>query len=327
MLRKLTIFDFDDTLISSNANITITHSDGSVEVLTSHEYAKYREKPGDAFDFSEFDEYPKNATLINDTFKEFRNSIRLAGDVVILTARSSTKPVEDFLSDQGFGQVEVVGVGSSDPMDKARYVLNRLKTDNYDLVHVYEDNFRNIRAIKKVVTDEGVKFQSTKVAAGRIIETSELNKKELINHAMMTLLKSPRRRIMSEAKDPGAGIVVVKNFNGIWKVLGLMIEGEYDFPKGKLDPGESYIQAAIRETSEEASITDLNFKWGMTTLAVNHLIMYVAETSQDGSIKQNPETGIYEHESAHWLTFEEASGRFKAYLEPALIWAKGMIES
>ena len=90
MQRKLTIFDFDDTLISSNANIGITHRDGSSRVLSSHEYAKYREQPGDTFDFSEFDQYPKDATLIKGTFSRLRSAISTAGDVVILTARSNT---------------------------------------------------------------------------------------------------------------------------------------------------------------------------------------------------------------------------------------------
>ena len=177
MERKLTIFDFDDTLILSNANIKITHSDGSTEVLSSHEYAKYRPKPGDKFDYSEFDEYPKQATLIDDTFKSLKSAMSGQGDVVILTARSNIAPVEAFLKDQGVSGIDVVGVGSSNPMDKAHYVLDRVKEDTYDLVHVYEDNGKNIRAIKKVVDDQGIRFQSTMVkGTGSIRESRFLLK-------------------------------------------------------------------------------------------------------------------------------------------------------
>ena len=174
MGKTLTIFDFDDTLIHSNANIGITHKDGTIETLSSEEYASYSEKLGDVFNFSEFDEYPKNAKIIGPSFQKLKSAITGAGDVVILTARSNPKPVEDFLKNNGVRGVEIVGVGSSDPMSKARFVLNKLKLEHYDLVHVYEDNFRNIRAIKKVVADTGIKFQSTKVAAGKLLENNSL---------------------------------------------------------------------------------------------------------------------------------------------------------
>ena len=171
---KLTIFDFDDTLILSNANIRITHGDGSKEVLSSHEYAKYKERPGDKFDYSEFDEYPENATLIDDSFRSLKSAMGSEGDVIILTARQNPVPVEQFLSDHGVTGIDIVGVGSSDPMQKARHVLSLVKDDKYDLVHVYEDNFKNIRAIKKVVDKQGIRFQSTKVAAGQIVSETRL---------------------------------------------------------------------------------------------------------------------------------------------------------
>jgi hypothetical protein len=182
---KLTIFDFDDTLILSNANIRITHRDGSEEVLSSHEYAKYKERPGDKFDYSEFDEYPQDATLINDSFQQLKAAMASEGDVLILTARQNPAPVEEFLKDNGAAGVEVVGVGSSNPMDKARHVLNLIKDENYDMVHVYEDNFKNIRAIKKVVDKEGIRFQSTKVAAGNIVSESSQALKNIIREELI----------------------------------------------------------------------------------------------------------------------------------------------
>ena len=52
--KKLSIFDFDDTLVSTNAKIHITHGDGEKETLTPAEYAVYEPQEGDEFDFSEF---------------------------------------------------------------------------------------------------------------------------------------------------------------------------------------------------------------------------------------------------------------------------------
>ncbi len=182
---KLTIFDFDDTLILSNANIRITHRDGSEEVLNSHEYAKYKERPGDEFDYSEFDEYPQDATLIKDSFQKLKESMSSDGDVIILTARQNPTPVEEFLKDNGVGGVEVVGVGSSNPMDKAKHVMSLIKDEKYDMVHVYEDNFKNIRAIKKVVDQQGIRFQSTKVAAGSIVSEATIALKDIIREELI----------------------------------------------------------------------------------------------------------------------------------------------
>ena len=43
-----------------------------------------------------------------------------------------------------------------------------------------------------------------------------------------------------KAKTPAAGIVVVRRFPSGWKILGLKLGGEYDLPKGKIDPGEKF---------------------------------------------------------------------------------------
>jgi hypothetical protein len=65
-------------------------------------------------------------------------------------------------------------------MDKARYVMSRLKDSDYDTVHVYEDNAQNIRAIEKVVTKAGVKFNSTRVMAESLENFRSLIREQLL---------------------------------------------------------------------------------------------------------------------------------------------------
>ena len=50
-IKKLRVFDFDDTLAHVDAKIHITHADGSKEGLNPAEYAVYEPKPGDTFNF------------------------------------------------------------------------------------------------------------------------------------------------------------------------------------------------------------------------------------------------------------------------------------
>ena len=95
-----------------------------------------------------------------------------------------------------------------------------------------------------------------------------------------------------------AGIIVIRYFNDEPKILCLMDDGSFDLPKGKVDPGETIIDAAIRETEEESGITLLNFKWGLKNIQVGNITMFIATTDEDPEIIANPETGEFEHEFA-----------------------------
>ena len=124
----------------------------------------------------------------------------------------------------------------------------------------------------------------------------------------------------------GAGIVIVRRCNDSWEVLGLKLGSLYDLPKGQMDPGENTLSTAVRETREEASITDIDFIWGKQTLKLEHLTFYIAATSQDGKVKKNPKTSIQEHDSIKWMTWDEIEKVVFHYLRPAISWAKKIVE-
>lgn len=124
-----------------------------------------------------------------------------------------------------------------------------------------------------------------------------------------------------------AGIVVVRMFEKGYKVLGLLQGDEFDLPKGKIEKGETHIEAALRETEEESSVTDLTFRWGREHIVLNErLVMYVASTEQEGEVARNPESGNYEHDDVEWITFDEAIDSCKGFLVPALHWARMKVE-
>ena len=52
----LAVFDFDDTLVTSDSQVVVTHQNGKSEELSSSEYAMYVEQPGDEFDYSQFND-------------------------------------------------------------------------------------------------------------------------------------------------------------------------------------------------------------------------------------------------------------------------------
>ena len=138
-----------------------------------------------------------------------------------------------------------------------------------------------------------------------------------------------------------AGIVVLRKFGDKIKILALeghekytskmnLLNGRlYDIPKGRMEPGESTLQAAKRETEEETSITKLKFKWGLNTVyrdknSKKQLIVFMAITTQDPEIKQNPVSGVYEHKDYKWISFDTMKKKCYDYLIPIIEWAENI---
>ena len=97
--KKLRVFDFDDTLVKSNSKVYVMNK-GKRKTLTPGEFAIYKKKSGDEFDFSDFDKViePKQ---IKSMFRVFNNIYKASGSrrLTILTARAAYKPVRKFLKD------------------------------------------------------------------------------------------------------------------------------------------------------------------------------------------------------------------------------------
>ena len=148
----------------------------------------------------------------------------------------------------------------------------------------------------------------------------------LLKEYVQFILKGEDNMSHDHEKQPGAGIVVVRQFDDGWKVLCLHTEDFMDLPKGGIDPGEDVLSTALRETQEEANITDLKFNWGFKTIKLNQLTMFLAETKQDPEITPNPHTGELEHIGASWQLWEDAHKSTKSWLAPCIEWAKNIVE-
>ena len=114
--KKLRIFDFDDTLVKTNSFIYITHKDGKKSKLSPGQYAVYKERPGDQFDFKDFQKVTE-PKLIKGYFELLkRMSASDSGRTIyILTARAAYKPVYDFIRASGIRNIEVVALGDNNP--------------------------------------------------------------------------------------------------------------------------------------------------------------------------------------------------------------------
>lgn len=125
-------------------------------------------------------------------------------------------------------------------------------------------------------------------------------------------------------KPSAAGIVVLRDGVDDWEALVLWSDDdEPDLPKGKIDPGETYLETAIRETAEEAGITELDFQWGtQSTVVGKTTVMYIASTTQEPVIEPNVATGVLEHMDWEWIPLIELYGYLEgSYLQPVADWA------
>jgi hypothetical protein len=152
--KTLSIFDFDDTLATADAWIYITHADGEKSKLDPAEFAVYKEKEGDEFDFKDFDSMLKNPKLIKNNFKllvkQIEKARKTAGrKVTILTARRLGFPVKHFFKTMGL-DVYVVPVASSDPQKKVDWIETKIK-GGYDTVYFMDDSKKNITAVNQLL--------------------------------------------------------------------------------------------------------------------------------------------------------------------------------
>tara|TARA_R100001082_G_scaffold110263_1_gene89725 strand:- start:675 stop:1199 length:525 start_codon:yes stop_codon:yes gene_type:complete len=147
--KKLRVFDFDDTLVKSNSKVYVINK-GKKKTLTPGEFAIYKQKSGDEFDFSDFDKViePKQ---IKSMFKVFRNIYKASGSrrLTILTARAAYKPVRKFLKDVGFNDVYVVALGDSNPQKKADWIQSQIQKGYNDILFL-DDSPKNVKVVKKL---------------------------------------------------------------------------------------------------------------------------------------------------------------------------------
>jgi len=155
--KKLRIFDFDDTLVKTNSFIYVTHKDGKISKLTPGQYAVYKERPGDTFDYKDFQQVT-NPQLIKGYVELLRRMVNSGGsrEVYILTARAAERPVSQFIKDLGISGVKVIALGDNNPEKKADWIEDKVK-EGYDDVFFVDDSPKNIDAVRRRLKNYNIK--------------------------------------------------------------------------------------------------------------------------------------------------------------------------
>jgi hypothetical protein len=145
--RILRVFDFDDTLAKSTSYIYVKHKDGKETRLDPAEYAVYNEKPGDSFDFRDFNRMLNNPKVIQKNVKLLQQMLDNPNKkVTILTARSLAFPIRKFFKDEFGMDVYVVALGDANPQKKADWIEKHIKKGYTDIAFA-DDSKKNIDAV------------------------------------------------------------------------------------------------------------------------------------------------------------------------------------
>jgi hypothetical protein len=146
-IRKLRIFDFDDTLIWTDAKIRITNKNLELSTL---EFGKYKQENDDIYDFTDFRTgklmNPKPTAFFRSAFMKI---IQGDSDIMILTARPNTEEISDFLDSYNIpsDRLTIVG-GAKTPELKKREIEKIL--NKYDNIKFYDDSISNIAAVNSL---------------------------------------------------------------------------------------------------------------------------------------------------------------------------------
>lgn len=138
----------------------------------------------------------------------------------------------------------------------------------------------------------------------------------------------------ARVKTLSAGFVVVRRFGDEWRYLLLRCYKLWDFPKGIVEAGETPLQAALREVTEETSLSGLRLQWGEVfcdteIYAAGKAARYFLACSPSGEVELgiNPKLRRSEHHQFIWTDFGSAVERMPARLTPILRWANAIITS
>lgn len=134
---------------------------------------------------------------------------------------------------------------------------------------------------------------------------------------------------MAPKRILSCGIVLLHPEENGYRYLLLRAFNYWDFPKGRMEDGETPMQAALREVEEETTVTQLNFAWDEVyreTRPYNRgrkvARYYIATTDQtDIDLPINPELGRAEHSEYCWATRDEVWELTTARVRSIIRWA------
>ena len=131
-----------------------------------------------------------------------------------------------------------------------------------------------------------------------------------------------------------AGVVVVRREAEAWRCLLLRAYQYWDAPKGRVEAGETPLDAARREVREETGIDDLDFFLGFDFIETGPYARgkmaryYLAATgTRQVVMGVSPELGRPEHQEYRWVSFRRGRQLASPRVRRVLSWAEQRLET
>lgn len=112
----------------------------------------------------------------------------------------------------------------------------------------------------------------------------------------------------------------------------LRASATWDFPNGRLAPGETAFVAAQRETAEQTGLADLDFPFGdahrdaLPSADGRIAAYYLAETDEAEIDGRRRAPGETPHDEWRWVSFDDAEDLLPPRLALVLDWARATID-
>ena len=206
-VKKIRVFDFDDTLATTKSNVLITAPDGTESSLTAEKFALDGARlleEGYSFDFSEFNKVTKGKPgPLLDLAKKIQ-AARGTEDVFVLTARAPEAQVaiKEFLDSQGLDipLENITGLGDSTGAAKAKWMINKA-ADGYNDFYFADDAYENVKAVRDAMSVIDVK---SKIQQARVKSSETLNQEFNDLLEQTTGVDSFKRYSAAKAKTIGS---------------------------------------------------------------------------------------------------------------------------
>jgi hypothetical protein len=200
--KNLIIYDIDDTLFHTTAEIEVKKDGKTVRKLTNQEFNNYQLQPGEEFDFGEFrnaEKFAQESRPIEQMIAKLKKDLAGGNTVCMLTARADFDKqhiIADFFKSYGIdinkdvhlyraGNIE----GAASPAEKkADFVRKWLDTGKYSSVTLYDDSGNNLRVFK-TLQDEYPEVKFSAVQVGPTGDTTQVEAAYPGNLGIMELVK------------------------------------------------------------------------------------------------------------------------------------------
>jgi hypothetical protein len=182
-IKKIRVFDFDDTLATTKSDVLFTAPDGTEGKLNAEEFAKEGSRlleEGYVFDFSEFNKVTKGKPgPLLDIAKKIQ-AARGTEDVFVLTARAPEAQVaiKEFLDSVGLNipLENITGLGNSTGAAKAKWMVEKA-ADGYNDFYFADDALQNVEAVRESMNMLDVKSKAQLVRKNEIKFSKTSSKK------------------------------------------------------------------------------------------------------------------------------------------------------